>query len=440
MLSKATLPRLSRPLLLLLIIAIALGALGCSAAPSRGWSGPLLSGDVLYVGTIQGKVAACEASNGGLEWARTVAQLSGGTGFSCISCGGGQSTAMSLYGTPAVRDDRLYVGTYSDDGQVLWVARDGSGVSLLPFKTGSSIVGSVTIDNDTLYVGNSAGRVYALDLTVTDLSDSLKEGWPFQTGGKIWSTPVVKDQVVYVSSADHRLYALDAASGNEIWRFEIDAAIMSTPLVDNGTVYIGGCDRKFYAVAAATEDERAAAGRRDPGTPGELVRQPSHVFDGASNWYWTQALAYDGSIWVGSLDHKVYVLDAATLEEKGEIKTGGMVYAPPVAADGSVVVGSRDGDVYVIDPVSLHFSAYAINPDTSDVTQTYDVNPDTGEEVKSEQALSFTPAPILAPMQVDPSGTVLYVHAQDGKHILHAFSLSTKEVLWSLRTDDISGD
>jgi len=440
MLSKATLPRLSRPVLLLLIVAIALGALGCSAAPSRGWSGPLLSDGVIYVGTAQGKVAACEASGGAQLWVQPVAQLSGGSGFSCMSCGGGQSTAMSLYGTPAVRGDRLYIGTYTEDGKVLWVARDGSAVSSPTFNTGSSIVGSVTIDGDTLYVGNSDGKVYALDLTVTNLSESLKEGWPFQTGGKIWSTPVVRDGVVYVSSADHRLYALDASSGNEIWRFEIDAAFMSTPLVDNGTVYLGGCDRKFYYIPAATEEERLAASSRDPGSPSGLTREATHVFAGASNWFWTQALAYDGRIWVGSLDHRLYVLDAATLEKVGEIKTDGMVYAPPVAAGGLVVLGSRDGAVYLVEPGTLQYSAYAIDPENGAVTRTYYTDPDTGAVVKSEQAPANAPAPILAPLQVDPSGEVVYVHAQNGKHILHAFSLSTREVLWSFRTDDISGN
>ncbi len=436
---KAARPRLSGPLLIVLVLAIALGAVGCSAAPSRGWSGPILSDGVLYVGTIQGKMAACDASSGANQWARTVVEGGGGGGFSCVSCGGGQSAAMGLYGTPAPRGDRLYVGTYST-GRVSWVARDGGAVSSLTFDTGSSIVGSVAIDGDTLYVGDSAGKVYALDLTVTDLADSLKEGWPFKTGGKIWSTPVVQDGVVYVSSADHRLYALDATSGNEIWRFQSDAAFMSTPLVDNGTVYIGGCDRKFYSIAAATEEERLAAGLREPGTPSEQVREAKHVFEGASNWFWTQALAYNGLIWVGSLDHKIYVLDAQTLQEVGQIQTGGMVYAPPVAGAGMVVAGSRDGCLYLIDPGTLQYRAYAIDPADGFITLTSYFDPAAGAVVQSEDKPPHTPAPILAPMQVDPSGDVVYVHAQDGQHTLHAFRLSTPEVLWSLRTDDISGD
>jgi eukaryotic-like serine/threonine-protein kinase len=439
MLSKATLPRWTRPLLLIVTIAIALGAVACGAAPSRGWSGPLVADGVLYVGTIQGKVVAYNVLSQEQVWAREVAEpQSSGGAFSCVTCSGSQSSPMSLYGTPAARGDRLYIGAYN--GEVLWVARDGTAVSSHTYDTGKEIVGSVTIDGDTLYVGNSDGKVFALDLTVADFSDSLKEGWPFETGGKIWSTPVVKDGVVYVSSADHRLYAIDAGSGNEIWHFEVDAAFMSTPLVMDGMVYIGGCDRKFYSVAAATEEERLVASARDPETPSDQTREAAHVFEGASNWFWTRALAYDGQIWVGCLDHKVYVLDAETLEKTGEIKTDGMVYSPPVASNGLVVAGSRDGSIYLINPETLQYWAYAIDPENSSVTETYGVDPETGEVVKSEEKIGFTPAPILAPLQVDESGSVVYVHAQNGKHILHAFDLSTREVLWSFRTDEISED
>ncbi len=125
MLSKATLPRWTRPLLLLVIVAIALGAVACGAAPSRGWSGPLLADGVLYVGTIQGKVVAYNVPSQEQVWAREVAEpQSSGGAFNCVNCSGGQSSPMSLYGTPAARGDRLYIGAYN--GEVLWVARDGT--------------------------------------------------------------------------------------------------------------------------------------------------------------------------------------------------------------------------------------------------------------------------------------------------------------------------
>jgi outer membrane protein assembly factor BamB len=419
MLHNATKSRLSRILSLIVLALAALAAVGCAGAPSRGWSGPLVSDNVLYVGTLQGKILALDLTTADLseglppetKWdPLDVVGALGGGGFSC----GRVSKPMGMYGTPAVENGRVYIGAY--DGNVLYVTTNGE-VSGTKFKTGGPIVGSVVIDGDTLFVGSTDGKLYALSL-------DLKEKWYFKTEGKIWSTPVVTNGVVYVASADHNLYAIDAESGNEVWRFETEAAIMSTPLVENGKVYIGGCDRKFYSVDAATEEERLAANARENGSPSDLTRDASSVFEGASNWFWTQALSCNREIWVGCLDHNVYVLNAQTLELVAEIPTGGMVYAPPVSVDGLVVVGSQDGRIYVIDAEAKDFTAYAIDPKTDEVVQ-------APEKPKNK------PAPILAPLYADPTNGIVYFHAQDGTHTLYAFELSTKEVLWKFRTDVI---
>jgi len=417
MLSKATKPSLSRILLLVVLAIGALVAVGCAGAPSRGWSGPLVSDNVLYVGTLKGFIVALDlttasSSDGvALRWdPKLVAEPTSGSGFSC----GRVSSAMGIYGTPVVKDGRIYVGAYS--GEVVWISTDGSSRSNSSFEAAGDIVGSIVIAGETLYFGSSGGTLYALDL-------NLNEKWRFETKGEIWSTPVVADNVVYIASADHYLYAIDAESGNEIWRFETKAAIMSTPLLANGRVYIGGCDRKFYDIEAAREEERVAA--RDGAMP--TTRQADRVFGGASNWFCTQALAYDGEIWVGSLDHSIYVLNAGTLELVTEIETGGMVYAPPVLfpREGLVVVGSQDGKIY------------AINAETKDVS-VYAIDAETEEVVASPEKPKNRLPPILAPLYADIVNGIVYFHSQDGTHTLYAFKLSTQEVLWSFRTDKIS--
>jgi len=417
MLSKATKPSLSRILLLVVLAIGALVAVGCAGAPSRGWSGPLVSDNVLYVGTLKGFIVALDlttaSSSDGVElrWdPKLVAEPTSGSGFSC----GRVSSAMGIYGTPVVKDGRIYVGAYS--GEVVWISTDGSSRSNSSFEAAGDIVGSIVIAGETLYFGSSGGTLYALDL-------NLNEKWRFETKGEIWSTPVVADNVVYIASADHYLYAIHAESGNEIWRFETKAAIMSTPLLANGRVYIGGCDRKFYDIEAAREEERVAA--RDGAMP--TARQADRVFGGASNWFCTQALAYDGEIWVGSLDHSIYVLNAGTLELVTEIETGGMVYAPPVLfpREGLVVVGSQDGKIY------------AINAETKDVS-VYAIDAETEEVVASPEKPKNRLPPILAPLYADIVNGIVYFHSQDGTHTLYAFKLSTQEVLWSFRTDKIS--
>ena len=151
------------------------------------------------------------------------------------------------------------------------------------------------------------------------------------------------------------------------------------------------------------------------------------VFEGADNWFWTQALAYNGQIWVGCLDGNVYVLDAEDLGYIAEVETEGMVYAPPVVLDELIVVGSQDGMIYLINPDTMQFNAYGIDSKTH-------------EPFEAPEKPKNKPAPIFASMFADEASGILYFHAQDGSHVLYAFELSTKTVLWYFRTDKIKSD
>lgn len=401
MFSKINKLRLTKAIPIILLLLCLLLVTGCASAPSRGWSGPLVSEGVLYVGTIDGKVIALDltsVSSGtpDLKWDKDVGAATGGGGFSCSTK---VSKPMGVYGTPVVKDGKLYVATYN--GDVLYITTDGKTISDPPFETNSAIVGSPVIDGDALYVGSSNGKLYKLDLDLNLI-------WSFQTGDKIWSTPVVSNGVVYISSADHKLYAVDAESGKEIWHFEAGAAILSTPLVVDGTIYIGACDRKFYAIDATTGETKS-------------------VFDGAGNWFWTTALAYNGEIWVGCLDHKVYVLNAENVAEKvWEYETQGMVYAPPILLGDLIVVGSQDGRIYAINPETRDVVVYAIDAKTLEVLHPPEVPKDPIP-------------PIFAPLYPGSDNDTVYFHAQDGTHMLYALKLSTSEVVWSFRTDKLNG-
>jgi len=220
-------------LLAILLLSTLLFMVGCySSAPSKGWSGSVVSDGILYVGTIENKVIALNATNGEpASWEeKELGETSSGGGFPCA---GRFSQPMSTYGTPVVSNGVVYLGGY--DGYVYSFTTAAGAQN--DFKTGGAIVGSPVISDNTVFVGSSDGKLYALDL---QLSPTPK--WEFETGDKIWSTPAVENGVVYVSSTDHRLYALDAVSGEEIWHFKAEAAILSTPLIYEDTIYIGASD------------------------------------------------------------------------------------------------------------------------------------------------------------------------------------------------------
>jgi outer membrane protein assembly factor BamB len=372
--------KLGKILFYLLLLSLLILA-GCTRAPTRGWSGPAVSDNVLYVGTIGSKVIALdllkiqdeEPEEEWVKWEETLESPGGG---GMLACSTRVSTPMSTYGTPAIGGGKVYVGGY--DGYIYSFRIDDGSMS--KFDTGDAIVGSPIVADETVFVGNSDGKFYALSL---DLSPK----WVFKTGAKIWSTPAVDDGVVYIGSSDHKLYAIDIESGEEIWHFETQGAILSTPLVVNGTIYVGSCDNNFYAIDASTGEEKWA-------------------FE-AGNWFWTEALFYNDEIWVGCLDHKVYVLDAGSGERTWEYETGGRICTPPVLIDNLnlILVGSEDGNVYAIDP-----------------------------QEKSSHVLYYFEAPVLAPLCADQEKGIVYVHAQNSSHILYAIEVETGEQLWSYET------
>lgn len=394
------------PLLLLLSLLL---VMGCVNAPSKGWSGPVVSDDgTLYVGTIDGKVIALNASDGTLQsWEQELKEQKS----SAFSCSGGISTPMSIYGTPVVKDGVVYIGGY--DGNIYIKKADGS--SYPTFDTGGAIIGSPVIDGDTLYVGNSDGKLYALSIESTG---NISNKWIFKTGDKIWSTPVVDSGVVYISSADHKLYAIDAGSGKEIWHFKAGAGILSTPLVFENKVYIGACDNNFYAISAATEEERLAAIARGKGESAP-EKEADWVYKEADNWFWTTALVYDSWIYAGNLDHKVYAINIETHAGKVVLETDGRVRTPPVLSnDGQIIIGSEDGWIYSINPADKTFSTFR------------DL-----EEPIFAPIYHYTYIEIDTETETEIEHEIIFVHAQNGDHVLFAIDVKTKSELWNYHTD-----
>lgn len=176
--------------------------------------------------------------------------------------------------------------------------------------------------------------------------------WRFQAHAKIFSSPTVSGDVVYIGTADGRLYAVRAADGSAIWSFSTKGAINSTPAVDHGTVFVSSRDGNIYAFDAATGQQRwsfASAGERRFTAPGihgmtpkaELMPDPFDVF-------LSSPTVVDGTVYVGSGDHNIYALDAATGKLQWKFATGNVVHASPAVADGVVYVGSWDRYFYAL--------------------------------------------------------------------------------------------
>ena len=331
--------------LLLLIALLLVGILaisGCTA-PGRqiaqGWAGGAVSGDTLFVGSMEGKLIALDVSDGSSRGSVALEAQAESGGFGCLPTG---SSAVAVYGSPVLREDLIYVGGY--DGRVRafvfeegrlrpefkWISRQGDIVG--------AIIGGLVVAHDRVYFGASDGRVYALDA-----GDGHKV-WDFETGGKIWSTPAVEGDTIFVGVFDRKLYALNADDGTEKWVFETEGTIVSTPVVSDGRVYIGSFDRHVYAVDTTSGEQVW----RYPATDDEV---------GAPvGWFWATPLVHNGAVYAPNLDGRVYLLDAASGRKISDFDLGGPVSSAPVLVNDLVIVATtstnrakQEGQVFAID-------------------------------------------------------------------------------------------
>jgi len=232
---------------LILSLLLLTGCFGTGTV-SRGWAGVLTIDDTLIFATMAGKVYSVDSITGAVrgEPIKMVETSSGG--LSCIpSCGGQQTRAIATYASPVVSGDLVYIGGVDGrvyayqfaDGklkdQVLWTYPRQETLN-------GSIVGGMIVANDKLYFASADGIIYALTAAEGYLE------WSYNIGKKVWSAPAVEGDTLYIGAFDNKVYAIDAATGTKKWEFETEGAISSTPIVDEGMIFIGSYDRHIYAL------------------------------------------------------------------------------------------------------------------------------------------------------------------------------------------------
>ena len=189
-------------------------------------SSPAVVNGVVYVGCRDSHVYALDAFTGAKKW-----------DFS--------TKGAWVSATPAVRDRRLYVTTgASDEFPARLVALDtqtGESRFLFDIKTGG--FSSAVVSADMVYVGNTNGRLYAVD------SKSGKLVWQFQTENAKKDAFDVLNQD---GSFKDRLtnFTFYDFQDRYVWmykRFSV-GAIVSSPVLDQGNIYFGSTDGFVYAL------------------------------------------------------------------------------------------------------------------------------------------------------------------------------------------------
>jgi eukaryotic-like serine/threonine-protein kinase len=330
--------------LILCLAALSFLVIGCSGPTFQGWSGFAASDNVVYFGGIDGKVYAISPTARSQmstfpsqdEWVFSIPSL-GASGAICGPSCAPASPRASIYATPVVLGDLVYVGVYAgENGKLIAIDRLAPGYTegvpqrskgewTYPsgVKSIGAIVGSPVVVDETLYAGSSDGKLYAIDAVYGE------KKWEFDTGGKIWTSPVVEGGVVYVSNYNRKLSAVSSTDGTLIWQTELSSSIASSPAVSGDNVFLGTFDNHLYAIDRTSGKEKWS-------------------FEG-SNWFWSTPIVKDGTVYAGCLDNKIYAIDAGTGKELWQFVADGPIVSKPVLANNLIVVASQAGDIYVLD-------------------------------------------------------------------------------------------
>jgi len=175
-------------------------------------SSPLVVGNLLYVGSWDGRLYALDRLTGAIRWSfRTGGKIKGG------AAAAGRTIVVGSY------DGRVYA-LDARTGAERWSAADGSSIYANP----------VIVDGRAV-VGDLGGSISAFRL-----ADGQRL-WSTRTAGYVYGSGAVWKHAVYVGSYDGRLYALDAATGQIRWTFDAGGPISGSPTVVGGIVYFARC-------------------------------------------------------------------------------------------------------------------------------------------------------------------------------------------------------
>lgn len=385
--------------LILSLVLLGLLVVGCAGPTFQGWSGFAEQEGVLYFGGLDGRVFAIspEARSQNLtfpsqgEWAFNIPSI-GTPGSICGPACAPATPRASVYATPAILDDLVCVGIYGGDtGRVVAINRLAPGYNEgVPqrskgewtYPTGvnsiGAIVGTPANVDETLYVGTSDGKLYAIDAVYGE------KKWEFDTGGKIWTSPVIDGGVVYVSNYKKKLFAVSSADGSQIWSTELPASIASSPAVSADTIFVGTFDNNLYAIDRATGKER-------------------WNFKGG-NWFWATPVIKGETVYAGCLDNKVYAITASTGKEEWQFVADGPIASTLTTEDNLITVASEGGDIYVLES-------------------------STGNLVRSVRSGS----PVMSPLLSD--NNTVYVHA--GNFCVYAIDVQSGQKTWEFCYSDV---
>jgi outer membrane protein assembly factor BamB len=208
------------------------------------------------------------------------------------------------------------------DGTVAWELQAGGGF------------GPPVVDGDTVYVGSSDGRLYAVAIATG------KPRWTYEAREDLSTRPALTGELVLVASQSDTVFAVDRATGAWRWHHRRERKGEGLTIFGAAAVQVrGGTAFAAYSdgfAAALDVGTGAARWQRRVAPPGTHLDVDALVIDGEERVY---AAAYSGA---------VVALDARTGNTLWSFTAPG---AAQLALAGGLVVAVTPSSVHGLSPV-----------------------------------------------------------------------------------------
>jgi len=354
---------------------------------SAGVSGPVVQGETVYA-LGEKSVYAVDLATGEARW--SVPREAGPLTVPVVTASSGGASPRLIY-TEGVGAKTELVGVNTGSQRQLWT---------VPLE--DDAMADVTLDDGIALVGNSSGKVFAVDVATGKVSWSV-----VPTKGRVEVAPAVSDGVVYVAvrsseTGSPMVVALDEATGTEKWE-----ARLGVP----GTV-VSGLSVTGSSVLAAVY------------SPIYSVLDSLSTADGALRWtsgirsasllalVRSYAAVSDGRVYVTDITGGIYGIDVASGKRVWDFQMDSTLQlrGSPVVVGGFVVTGFNDGRLAAFYPSSGHLAWQSR----------------TGDGALKSMAVA--PGILVAGVAGDQGGLVAFKHSDTPYELSDVVSSTTMEV------------
>jgi len=171
--------------------------------------------------------------------------------------------------------------------------------------------------------------------------------WTFDGAeGRYVGGPLVAGDLIFAPSADKKLYALNL-NGTLAWAtpFETDEPLWAAPATDESCdcIYLGSMDHKVYALEAQT---------------GRLLWKTTDLGGAIVS---TPVVSTDHKLYVGTFANEMVALDAESGRELWRFATENWVWGSPVIHEDNLYFGDLDGKFFAVNR-STGVSQWQIQP------------------------------------------------------------------------------